>query len=83
MPKKRLYQKEDFEKGDFILFRYTPDAFAKGEIVKLNEHTAIIEIALPMKKNDPIETEQFEVEYIDLVPISAIISEDELREMCK
>ena len=36
-----------------------------------------------MKKNDPIETEQFEVEYIDLVPISAIISEDELRKMCK
>lgn len=72
---RKIYKKEDFRKGDFILYQYTDDDYIKGEIVALKEKTAIIEIAMPTKKSDELETDQFEVEYYEIVPFASAFEE--------
>lgn len=70
---RKFYKKEDFRKGDFILYQYMSNEYVKGEIVELKNKSAIIEIAMPSKKMDEIETEQFEVNYCDIIPFADAI----------
>ena len=69
---RKIYKKEDFRKGDFILYRYIGEDYIKAEIVELKSKTALIEIAMPTRKNEELETEQFEVSYYDIVPFSTV-----------
>ena len=72
--KKKVYKKSDFKRGDFILYRYMPDGYIKGEIVEIKDKKALIEVAIPTKKSEALETEQFEVDYYDLIPFSTVFS---------
>ena len=72
--KRKIYKKEDFRKGDFILYQCTKDDYVKGEIVELKDKTVIIEIAIPTKKTEELETEQFEVEYYEIIPFACAVS---------
>lgn len=72
----RVYHKSDFDRGDFILFEYAPDSYIKGEIIELNEDTAIIEVALPTRKSEELDLDTFEVEYSDIIPIAAVFIEN-------
>ena len=67
---RKIYKKEDFRKGDFILYQYVYNDYIKGEIVELKDKTALIEIALPTKKTEELETERFEVDYSEIVPFA-------------
>lgn len=71
--KRKIYKRNDFRKGDFILYQYTSTDYIKAEIVELKPKTAIIEIAIPTKKSEELETEQFEVEYYDIVPLADVL----------
>ena len=72
----KSYQRSDFDKGDFILFEYAPDSYIKGEIIELKEDTAIIEVALPTRKNEALELDTFEVDYFDIIPMAAVFAKN-------
>lgn len=72
--RRKIYKKSDFRKGDFILYQYTDDDYVKGEIVELKEKTALIEIAMPTKRSEELNTERFEVEYYDIMPFADAVS---------
>lgn len=70
MAQRKFYKKSDFKKGDFILYQYMKNEYIKGEIVELRDQKALIEIAIPTKKISELKTEQFEVDYFDLIPFA-------------
>ena len=74
-----VYNKEDFNKGDFILFKYLDDDYIRGEVVETKDNTAIIEIALSGKKSEDIKTEIFEVKYDEIIPFHKIYSRIKIK----
>lgn len=72
---RKFYKNTDFKKGDFIVYEYEEGEYLKGLILELKKDKALIEVALPCKKNTKLQIEKFEVEYDEIIPFSDIFIE--------
>ena len=64
------YKKDDFKRGDMILYPYVEDEILRGRIIDCNDKEAKIEVSFPGKKSEDLNVETIIVNYNEIIPMS-------------